>query len=76
MSEKLTPDQRQILTYMATTKDPHVCANWIAESCDHFYDTQWASSKLPGLIKRGFVDRLDRGWYAITPAGRAAIGEG
>lgn len=74
---KLTEDQRAILSYMGgpTVKfgDPYVCASWIAESCGHYYDTPWASAKLPALVKRGLVVRGQRGWYAITPAGRAAL---
>lgn len=70
---KLTPEQRQMLDYMAKTKDPYVCANWIAECCGHFYENEWASSRLPGLVKRGFVEKGARGWYAITAAGREAL---
>lgn len=73
MAEKLTGEQRQILDYMARTKDPYVCANWIAECCGHFYETEWASKRLPGLFKRGLIEKGARGWYAITPAGRTVL---
>lgn len=48
-------------------------AQWLAEGCGHAYDTPWASSRLPGLIKRGLVERGARGYYRITDAGRAAL---
>lgn len=50
-------------------------AVWIAESCDHFFETEWASSRLLTLIKNGLVERGARGLYRITDAGRAALSE-
>ena len=75
---KLTDDQRQILGEMANLRkypadNPWACANWIAEGCRHHYDTPWASARLPGLAKRGLIERGDRGWWKITAAGRAAL---
>lgn len=75
--QKLNGAQRQILTEMATAQryeQEPVTAMWIAESSDHWFDTPWASSKLPTLIRRGFVEKVDRIHYRITaspiPAGR------
>lgn len=74
MAERLTADQRKILTSLASEKGDGWCtAAWIAEDNDHWFDTPWASGKLPGLVKRGFVEKGARGWYRITPAGRAAL---
>jgi predicted transcriptional regulator len=72
----LTEDQIKILTEMTdfrSYKNGWAMAQWIAENCGHAYDTPWASSKLQGLIRRGFVERGGRGFYRITAAGRAAI---
>jgi hypothetical protein len=70
----LTDEQMQILAYMARTKTgEYETAVWIAEGCGHFYDTVWAAARLPGLIRRGLIERLSRGTYLITEAGRAAL---
>ncbi|MFG1302669.1 hypothetical protein V5F34_00820 [Xanthobacter autotrophicus] len=68
----LTEAQEQILGYMAKWKgdDAWTCAMWIAEGCKHHYDTPWAGGKLPGLVKRGLVEKGARGWYRITDSGR------
>jgi hypothetical protein len=72
--ERLTDDQRAILRVMARERgDGHMIAVWIAESCGHYYDTPWANSRLPSLIKRGLISRLGDGWYAITDAGRSLL---
>lgn len=74
LQNRLTPDQRKILRRMAQEPgDGHLTAQWIAEGCGHFYDTPWASARLPSLVKRGFAENLSRGWYVITDAGRAAL---
>jgi restriction endonuclease Mrr len=80
--QSLTDDQSAILTEMADRqaykdRDGNVAtAQQIAEGCDHWFETEWASSRLPGLIKRGLVERVSRGCYRITEAGRAAINAG
>lgn len=69
----LTDDQVKILRYMASEPgEGPVRAWWVAEGCGHFYAPEWASRKLPGLVKRGLVERLTPGWYNLTVAGRAA----
>jgi DNA-binding PadR family transcriptional regulator len=72
---ELTHGQREILSYLARQRDPedYQTAVWIAEGCGHFYETAWASSKLPALLRRGLIQRGGKGYYAITPAGRAAL---
>lgn len=73
---KLTDAQQAILREMSSHRryeDGWATAQWIAESCGHYYDTPWVSSKLPNLIKRGFVERGIRGYYRITHAGRSAL---
>jgi DNA-binding PadR family transcriptional regulator len=74
---KLTEAQQAILTDLAHPvrygEDGYATAQWIAESCGHFYDTPWVSSKLPGLFNRGFIEKGGRGYYRITPAGHAAL---
>lgn len=78
---KLSPDHITILTYMAREfrRNP---ANgftrpvWIAESCGHAYDTGWASSRLPTLLRNGLIERGGLvGHYRITDAGIAALPE-
>jgi predicted transcriptional regulator len=76
MSRKLTSDQTAILRDMINDRryeDGWATANWIAENCGHAYETSWASSKIPGLIKRGLIERGIRGYYRITTAGRSAL---
>lgn len=76
MGSKLTPDRIKILQVLASERGEGWCtAMWIAEDCDHFFDTPWASSKIPGLVKLGYVERGDRGWYRITDAGRLSLQE-
>lgn len=73
---KLTEAQITILREMSNTRryeDGWAMAQWIAESCGHAYDTPWVSGKLPGLIRRGFVERGIRGNYRLTDLGRSAI---
>lgn len=73
---KLPPDQATILRRAADEPgDGWLTAVWIAESCGHAYDTPWAASKLPGLAKRGLMERGGRGWWRITEAGRQALKE-
>lgn len=73
----LTMAQREILQALANEPgDGDMCAEWIAEQCGHFYDTPWASGRLPALVRRALVQRLSKGWYRITPAGRAALSQG
>ncbi len=78
MADKLNDEQRQILAYLARQKPPenYHLAVWIAEGCGHYYDTAWASARLPGLLKRGLIERGGKGYYAITDAGRAALSQG
>ena len=69
---QLRPEQDQIIRYMATQPEG-VRVMWIAEGCGHFYDTQWAASRLPALVKRGLVAKQGLpGWYVLTDVGRAA----
>ncbi|MFG1284430.1 hypothetical protein [Xanthobacter autotrophicus] len=82
----VTDHQRQILTAFTNVRafgrpgdgngEGWATAVWVAEMCDHHYDTPWASSKLPGLIKRGLVEKGQRGWYRITDAGRRLLKDG
>lgn len=74
--QKLTIEQEGILRDMTNKRryaDGWATANWVAESCGHYYETKWASSRLQGLIKRGYVERGARGYYRITDAGRTAL---
>ena len=74
MSVKLTADQLAILQSRSFSQgDGYSTANWIAEECGHFYETSWASARIPGLIKRGLIERGSKGWYRLADAGRAAI---
>jgi len=80
MSEiKLTEHQRAVLTEMANSWRYPVSdgrwamAQWVAEGAGHTYDTPWAASQLPGLIRRGLVERGTRGYYRITPAGLTVL---
>lgn len=73
MARKLSEKQLQILRYMATQRDG-AYALWIAEGCGNYYNTEWASSSLTTLRRRGFVECPTRGWYVLTEAGRSAIG--
>ena len=78
----LNPDCLAILAEMANrrhypdTDGNLATAKWVAESCGHFYDTPWCSKRLPGLIKRGYVERTGlRGYYRITELGRSALAQ-
>ena len=53
--------------------DGWVTPQWIAEDCDHFFESIWASGRLSGLVKRGYVKPGARGYYRITDEGRAAL---
>ena len=75
MGNRLTTAQRAILRDLTNKKrypDGWACAEWITESCRHEF---FASTRLPTLIKRGLIERGERGWYRITPAGRAALAQ-
>lgn len=69
--QPLTDKQKAILRYLNTQPDG-ATANWIAEGCGHFYQTSWASSAMPTLVKRGLVNSPSRGWYVLTKAGLVA----
>ena len=72
----MTPEQAQVLKELVNAKaypDGRALANWVAEGCNHHYDTQWASTRIQSLIKRGYVERGERGYYRATDAGRAAL---
>jgi len=68
---KLTDDHKRILRYVS--KEPAL-AQWVAEGCDHAYETPWASSRLRSLAKRRLVERIGIYWH-LTPAGRTALEE-
>ena len=40
---------------------------------DISYDRKYVNTRLGELAAKGLVDRVDRGWYAITPEGRAYL---
>ena len=73
---KLNDDQRAILTYMNRWPGEPQYTQWIAEGCGHSYDTPWASGRLPGLAKRGLVEKTIPGCWRITDAGREALSLG
>lgn len=76
MSVKLTEEQTAILRSRSFRQGPgHSCAQWIAEECGQSYNTPWASSRLPGLMKRGLVERISPGWYQLTPEARALLAQ-
>jgi hypothetical protein len=68
----LNADQIKILTYLRTQPEG-ACAQWIAEGCGHFYETGWASGRMPTLVRRELVNKLSPGWYQLSKAGHAAI---
>ena len=72
---RLTEAQKAILSALDHEPgDGWLTANNIAEMCGHFYNTPWASSKLPGLVRRGLIEKDGSGYYSrITSAGRAAL---
>ena len=70
---KLTDDQRTILAYLNRSPDDAQYTVWIAEGCGHAYDTPWASGRLPGLAKRGLIEKTIPGCWRITEAGREAL---
>jgi hypothetical protein len=74
---KLTDRRVQVLISLRDRVPPGTSgwstSNWVAESCGHFYDSQWAGSQMPALVKAGYVEKGERGWYRITPAGIAAL---
>jgi len=40
---------------------------------DISYDRKYVNTRLGVLAEKGFVDRVDRGWYAITERGEAYL---
>lgn len=74
--QKLTIEQDSILRDMTNKRryeDGWATAQWISESHGRFYNCSWVSSRIQGLIKRGYVERGVRGYYRITDAGRTAL---
>jgi hypothetical protein len=70
----MTSDHRKILFYLLKHEGEgaHNTA-WIAEGCEHWYDTPWASSRLATLKRSGMVESPYRGVWRITELGKAAI---
>ena len=73
----MTPEQIIILRYLATVPgdDAWNLSVWVAEGCGHAFDTPWAGSRLPQLLRRGYVEKGGGGYWRITDAGRAALAE-
>jgi predicted transcriptional regulator len=69
---RLTIEQLEVLLAMRVSgwQSPRE----IAEACERYYQAEWASSRLAGLVRRGFVERGERGQYRITAAGVATVG--
>lgn len=71
---KLTEAQQAILRTLAAERgEGWMLAAWIAERNGHFYDTPWASGKLPTLLRHRIIEKSGKGYYRITEAGRAAL---
>ncbi len=72
--KSLTDEQTSVLHRLAREPGEGVLTTrWIAEACGHYDNNHDTRRRLLSLARRGLVLKLDRSYWKITPAGRAAL---